>query len=269
MRGRALAEVVDAIRRRTWARYAVALATVLLATLLKSQFDVVGRDAPVAIYLGAIMTSAWLGGAGPGLFATAVSSLAMAYLFFAPFTSLAVESGEDVVRLVIAAAEGTLISLLAGALRSTSESLGKQTLEVVRVETALKRTKAQLHHVQKVQSLGEFAAGVAHDVNNMITVVLTSQELLERRLGRTDDRALEEARQIRTPRSGSRGSRGSSSPSRGTGAWSTRRSSSTTSSTASRRSCAGWQAAPSGSTSRSPPDARGSWGTRGGSSRSS
>jgi signal transduction histidine kinase len=194
---RALGETVAAVRRRTWATYAVALAAVLLATLLKSRFDVVGRDAPVAIYFAAIMLSAWLGGVGPGLFATATSTLAMAYLFLEPFDSLAIASGEDVVRLIIAAAEGTFISLLAGALRSANAAVSQRTLETSRAEAALKRTTAQLHQVQKVHSLGELAAGVAHDVNNMITVVLTSQELLERRIGAVDERALEDARHIR------------------------------------------------------------------------
>jgi two-component system cell cycle sensor histidine kinase/response regulator CckA len=182
---------------RAWVRYAFAVALALGATYLKLHFAVVGRDAPVAVFLGAILLAAWVGGTGPGLAATAVACASMAYFFLAPFDSFAVGGPDDVLRLTVAAGEGVLVSLLVGALRRSNLALDRQLRETAKAQTALKLTKEQLHRAQKVLSLGEFATGVAHDVNNMIMIVLTTGEMLERRLDGNDERSLDDARQIR------------------------------------------------------------------------
>src|SRR5258707_4633753 len=52
------------------------------------------ETAPVSLFLGAIMITAWYGGIGPGLFATALSSLAFDYYFLPPIHSLVAKPGE-------------------------------------------------------------------------------------------------------------------------------------------------------------------------------
>jgi two-component system cell cycle sensor histidine kinase/response regulator CckA len=60
----------------------------------------------------------------------------------------------------------------------------------------LKRTQAQFLQAQKMEAVGRLAGGVAHDLNNMLTVVQFSTQLIERQL-RPQDPVWEHARQIR------------------------------------------------------------------------
>ena len=68
----------------------------------------------------AVLIAAWFGGIGPGLLATAVTSLGSAYYFVPP--AFALPTGAFEVRVTLAAATvGTLITVLTGALRSSQE----------------------------------------------------------------------------------------------------------------------------------------------------
>jgi two-component system cell cycle sensor histidine kinase/response regulator CckA len=60
----------------------------------------------------------------------------------------------------------------------------------------LKRTQAQFLQAQKMEAVGRLAGGVAHDLNNMLTVIQFSTQLIERQL-RPEDPLWEHAWQIR------------------------------------------------------------------------
>jgi signal transduction histidine kinase/CheY-like chemotaxis protein len=57
--------------------------------------------------------------------------------------------------------------------------------------TDLKRTEERLQRAQRMEAVGRLAGGVAHEVNNMMTIILGFSDLLAREAAVTDDRQRE------------------------------------------------------------------------------
>src|SRR5207245_3187261 len=80
--------------------YGIAVLSVISALIISRWPALHLEAAPVSLFLCAVMLSAWFGGVGPGLLATALSALAFYYYFLPPVYSLDAKPGE-VPRLVI------------------------------------------------------------------------------------------------------------------------------------------------------------------------
>ena len=78
--------------------YAVAVAAVAIALLLTWLLDRVLSPAVFALFYAAVAFGSWYGGIKPGLLATALSTLAINYLFIAPRASLTIASVSTLLR---------------------------------------------------------------------------------------------------------------------------------------------------------------------------
>jgi C4-dicarboxylate-specific signal transduction histidine kinase len=194
--------------------YGIALLSVYTALLISRWPPLRLETAPVSLFLGAIMFSAWFGGLGPGLLATALSSLAFDYYFLPPIYSLVAKPGE-IPRLVIFTVSALFVGSLSAAqrgateslrrarddlrgtvqeLQKTNEALHAESLERKHAEEALRDAQGDLARVSRMTTLGELTASLAHEVNQPIAAAVTNANTCLRWLTR-ERPDLEEARE--------------------------------------------------------------------------
>ena len=92
------------------------MALVLLALWVRLSIGLPFYGPVLVIFTMPIILSAYWGGIGPGLLATAASVLAASYYLLPPIHSFAVASSAQVLQQVILAAAGMLISVICEAL---------------------------------------------------------------------------------------------------------------------------------------------------------
>src|ERR1700746_3786348 len=102
--------------------YATAIVSVAAALTVSRLPAVHLQDAPVSLFLCAVLLSAWFGGIGTGLLATLLSALAFNYYFLPPIHSLGIKP-DEIPRLVIFTVSALFVGSLSAAQRSATESL--------------------------------------------------------------------------------------------------------------------------------------------------
>src|SRR5258708_19212892 len=173
--------------------YGIGVLSVAAALVISRLPAVHLQDAPVSLFLCAVILSAWFGGVGPGLLATALSALAFNYYFLPPIYSLGPKP-EEIPRLVIFTVSALFVGLLSAAQRSATESLRrarddlKGTVEELQktnnaldsesrerkhAEEAMRQLQAELTRVSRVTTMGELTASLAHEVNQPIAAAVT------------------------------------------------------------------------------------------------
>jgi C4-dicarboxylate-specific signal transduction histidine kinase len=193
--------------------YGIAVLSIAAALIVSRLPAVHLQDAPVSLFLCAVILSAWFGGVGPGLFATALSALAFNYYFLPPIYSLGLKP-EEIPRLVMFTVSALFVGSLSAAQRSAMESLRrarddlKETVQEVqrtnealqaesrerkRAEEASRQAQADLARVSRVTTMGELTASLAHEVNQPIGAAVTNANACIRWLVR-DTPNVEEAR---------------------------------------------------------------------------
>jgi len=194
--------------------YAIAILSVPVALIISRLPAIHLQDAPVSLFLCAVILSAWFGGVGPGLLATALSALAFNYYFLPPIHSLGAKP-DEIPRLVIFTVSALFVGSLSAAersaieslrrtrddlrktvqeLQSTNEALQAESLERKHAEEARREAQAELARVSRVTTMGELTASLAHEVNQPIAAAVTNANTCLRWLTR-DQPDLEEARE--------------------------------------------------------------------------
>jgi C4-dicarboxylate-specific signal transduction histidine kinase len=168
---------------------------------------------PGTLFIGVVMVSGWLGGVGPGLLATTISTLAFHYTFLHSKFWMG-QKPPEMPRLFMFFIANLFIALVSAAQRNAKESLRRTrddlqrtvhdlqiTNEALHVESrerkqaedALRQAHADLARANRVTSMGELAASLAHEVNQPIAAAVTNASTCLRWLSR-DQPNLDEAR---------------------------------------------------------------------------
>lgn len=106
--------------------YMATVVFVALALLLALLFQPLIATAVFPLFLGAVMLSAYVGGLGAGLLATALSAIASTYFFLSPRYLIAIDDIGTLARLLIFTAVAVLISSLTTARRRAEARLQEQ-----------------------------------------------------------------------------------------------------------------------------------------------
>src|ERR1700681_567244 len=105
----------------TWS-YGVAALSVIAAAIISLWPAMHLQTAPASLFLCAILFGAWLGGAGPGLVATALAATVFYYYFLPPVHSFALKP-EEIPRFIVFLVAALFVWTLSAAQNRATESI--------------------------------------------------------------------------------------------------------------------------------------------------
>lgn len=128
------------------------------------------------LFFGAVMASAWFGGAAAGLFAVLLSTMLVEYFFVPPAHSFSISATAEAyfAAFVLCALAASWIS----SAKKKSEDALQEALDHLEVRVSertaeLLKTQTELAHLSQVLSMGELTASIAHEINQPLTAVVT------------------------------------------------------------------------------------------------
>lgn len=133
-------------------RYVIALLACLLALWLTKEAWQIAQHSQFVFFIFAVMLSAWYGGIGPGLFATAISGLIIDYFLIPPFYSLLINIDEWL-RLLLFLGVASSVCYLTGGLREAEIKL-RSSIEGERTARA-KAEQQELELAKREQELSK------------------------------------------------------------------------------------------------------------------
>jgi signal transduction histidine kinase/CheY-like chemotaxis protein len=143
--------------------------------LLQSTLD---THAPLLLFTLGVMASAWYGGLGPGLLATAVGGLAGTFYFVVPLRSLVLEDRAAGVHLGLFLLVGVLTSWLCETLHKLRESAESSEQRSRAAEEEMRQAKEAAEQANQAKS--DFLANMTHELRTPLNGVLGMIELLTR-----------------------------------------------------------------------------------------
>src|SRR5258708_592353 len=164
--------------------YGIVVLSVATALIISGWPPLHLQEAPVSLFLCAVILSAWFGGVGPGFLATSLSALVFYYYFLPPIHSLGPKP-DEIPRLVIFTVSALFVGSLSAAersaieslrrtrddlrktvqeLQSTNEALQAESRERKHAEDAQREAQAELARVSRMTTRGELTASRAHEV---------------------------------------------------------------------------------------------------------
>src|SRR5882724_8812208 len=169
--------------------YGLAVLSSISAIIIESWLQ---SGATVSLFLCTIILSAWFGGIGPGLLASAISILSFRYLFLSPIYSFAVDV-EHLPRLALFVMVALFVGSLTAAQRSAAESLREARDDLQKTNNALQAENTE--RKRREDKLREQAQllDLTHDtifVRNMTDVITYWNRGAEEQYGWKEDEAI-------------------------------------------------------------------------------
>jgi PAS domain S-box-containing protein len=134
--------------------YWIAVISVAAALIVSRWPTLHLQDAPVSLFLCAVILTAWFGGVWPGLLATALSALAFYYYFLPPIHSLQAKP-EEIPRFAIFMVSALFVGTLTVAQRDATESLRRARDDLKGTVQQLQTTNEVLHAASRERQRAE------------------------------------------------------------------------------------------------------------------
>src|SRR3984893_8737895 len=134
--------------------YWIAVVSVAAALIISRWPTLHLQDAPVSLFLCAVILTAWFGGVWPGLLATALSAIAFYYYFLPPIHSLNAKP-EEIPRFAIFMVSALFVGSLTVAQRDATESLRRARDDLKGTVQQLQRTNEVLQAASRERDRAE------------------------------------------------------------------------------------------------------------------